>query len=139
MDATAADPSFGEAVTKLREAMSKLVTGDDSAIKELYSHGDDVTGFNGFGSYEKGFKEVAKRWDWAAKQFEGGWVTYENLSSYVSGDLGFTVDVETLHLAMNGRIDTVDRTNRVTHIFRREDGEWRLIHRHANRLEKKPA
>jgi ketosteroid isomerase-like protein len=26
-------------------------------------------------------------------------------------------------------------SNRVTHIFRREQGEWRLLHRHANRLE----
>jgi ketosteroid isomerase-like protein len=26
-------------------------------------------------------------------------------------------------------------SNRVTHVFRREDGEWRLVHRHANRLE----
>jgi ketosteroid isomerase-like protein len=26
-------------------------------------------------------------------------------------------------------------SNRVTHVFRVEDGEWRLVHRHANRLE----
>ena len=26
-------------------------------------------------------------------------------------------------------------SNRVTHVFRAIDGEWRLIHRHANRLE----
>jgi ketosteroid isomerase-like protein len=26
-------------------------------------------------------------------------------------------------------------SNRVTHIFRLQDGEWRLLHRHANRLE----
>jgi ketosteroid isomerase-like protein len=25
--------------------------------------------------------------------------------------------------------------NRVTHVFRVEDGAWRLVHRHANRLE----
>ena len=26
-------------------------------------------------------------------------------------------------------------SNRVTHIFRLEAGEWRLVHRHGNRLE----
>jgi len=26
-------------------------------------------------------------------------------------------------------------SNRVTHVFRREAGEWRLVHRHGNRLE----
>jgi ketosteroid isomerase-like protein len=26
-------------------------------------------------------------------------------------------------------------SNRVTHVFRLEDGEWRLVHRHGNRLE----
>jgi ketosteroid isomerase-like protein len=45
-------------------------------------------------------------------------------------------DIETFE---NQRVaDTADITgwsNRVTHIFRRETDEWRLLHRHGNRLE----
>jgi ketosteroid isomerase-like protein len=41
-----------------------------------------------------------------------------------------------LHAAMAKVADGVTGwSNRVTHIFRREPGEWRLLHRHGNRLE----
>lgn len=145
MDARSSEQGFGYeeafdgAVRKLRDAMSRVVAGDVSAIKALYSHEEDVTGFHDFGGCEKGWKAISKRWDWAAQQFHGGWATYENLSSWTSGDMGFTVDIETLYLAIDGKREPAERTNRVTHIFRIEDDEWRLVHRHANRLDKKPA
>jgi ketosteroid isomerase-like protein len=139
MDMNDKDQDFGDAVRKLREAMTKVVTGDPSAIKALYSHEEDVTGFYDFCGCEKGWKAVSKRWDWAASQFHGGWASYENLSAGTSGDMGFTVDIETLHLAINGKPEPAERTNRVTHIFRMEDNEWRLVHRHANRFERKPS
>jgi ketosteroid isomerase-like protein len=37
---------------------------------------------------------------------------------------------------MAGMDQPVQWSNRVTHIFRCE-GEWRLVHRHANRLEER--
>ena len=41
-----------------------------------------------------------------------------------------------MHAAMAKVADGVTGwSNRVTHIFRREPGEWRLLHRHGNRLE----
>jgi len=48
-----------------------------------------------------------------------------------SGDLAFTVGYEDTEV----RIDAgppVCMTLRVTHILRRVDGEWRLVHRHAD-------
>ena len=36
---------------------------------------------------------------------------------------------------MDGMDKPTQWSNRVTHIFRLQDGEWRLVHRHANRLE----
>jgi ketosteroid isomerase-like protein len=48
----------------------------------------------------------------------------------------YLTDIETYE---NQRVAGVEGltgwTNRVTHIFRREAGEWRLLHRHGNRLE----
>jgi len=48
----------------------------------------------------------------------------------------FVTDIETYsNQRMAGVEGETAWSNRVTHIFWREGGEWRLVHRHANRLE----
>jgi len=124
-----------EAIARLHAAMRRVAAGDVTAIKALYSHRDDVTAFYGWGGYEKGWTEVSRRWDWAAAQFQGGTVRYENVTTVVSAELAVTTDIETFRARLGGMDQPTEWSNRVTHVFRLEDGEWRLVHRHANRLE----
>jgi ketosteroid isomerase-like protein len=134
-ESTAAE-GVKRAIARLHEAMNRVVAGDVSAIKSLHSHRDDVTGFYGWGAYEKGWAAVGRRWDWAGEQFRGGGpVTYETLSTVVSGELAYTTEIETIRVRLEGLDRPTEWSNRVTHVFRLEDGEWRLVHRHANRLE----
>ena len=53
----------------------------------------------------------------------------------VTPELAYTTDIETFETAMDGMDEPARWSNRVTHVFRAIHGEWRLIHRHANRLE----
>jgi ketosteroid isomerase-like protein len=130
------DDGWRHAVERLEAAMNTLMSGDASAIKALYSHQDDVTAFFGWGGYEKGWTEVSRRWDWAAEQFKGGGpVTYEHLTATVAPGLAVTTHIETTRVRLHGTAQPSEWSNRVTHVFRLEDGEWRLVHRHANRLE----
>jgi len=116
--------------------MTKVLNGDTSLIKALHSHADDVTSFYGMGGYEKGWDAVSKRWDWAAANlFNGGTARYENLAEVINGDLAFMTGIER-HILDNGE---VQRSLRVTHLFRRENGEWRLVHRHGSPLDRKAA
>ena len=135
MSSQSPPPSFADAIERLHAAMAKVAHGDISAIKALYTHGDDATSFYGWGGYEKGWDAVAKRWGWAGQQFKGGTVTYQNLTCIVGTELAYTTDVETFECRMEGMDKPARWSNRVTHVFRVEDGEWRLVHRHANRLE----
>ena len=123
------------AIARLHAAMAKVANGDTSAIKALYAHSDDATSFYGWGGYEKGWEAVARRWDWAGQQFRGGTVSYQRVSAVATGELAYTTDIETFNAHMHGVEQPVAWSNRVTHIFRLERGEWRLVHRHANRLE----
>ena len=130
------DASVQATIARLHDAMAGVANGDITAIKALHSHADDATSFYGWGGYEKGWDAVAKRWDWAGQQFKGGTVTYQNVTTVVTPDMFYTTDIETFDmLGMAGVAGPTGWSNRVTHIFRREGSDWRLVHRHGNRLE----
>ncbi len=128
-------PPFADAVARLRAALADVANGDVGAIKALCARTEDATSFYGWGGYEKGWDAVSRRWDWAGRQFAGGTVRHVNLTTVVTPELAYTTDIETFETAVEGMDAPARWSNRVTHIFRLVDGEWRLIHRHANRLE----
>ena len=128
--------SVEAAVAQLHAAMADVANGEVGAIKSLYSHTADATSFYGWGGYEKGWDAVSARWDWAGHQFKGGKVSYLNVTTVVTPGLFYTTDIETFRMnAMDGMGGPTGWSNRVTHIFRLEEGRWRLLHRHGNRLE----
>ena len=128
--------SLVAAIARLHGAMAKVANGDISAITALYSHADDATSFYGWGGYEKGWDAVAKRWDWAGTQFKGGQVRYESVSTVITPEMFLVTDIETYGPQRMANVEgETGWTNRVTHVFRKEGGEWRLVHRHGNRLE----
>jgi ketosteroid isomerase-like protein len=59
------------------------------------------------------------------------------LAAGVSGDLASTVGYEYTSVSWDGTpLDPY--TLRVTHAYRREDGEWKIAHRHADSLRNDP-
>lgn len=131
-----AEQGVREAIERLHAATSRAAAGDAGPIKALYSHRDDATAFYGWGGYEVGWPQVAARWDWAAERFAGGDpVTYQPLTTVIADGLAYTTEIETWRVRLAGTDRPVEWSNRVTHVLRLEDGEWRLVHRHANRLE----
>src|ERR1700744_3474270 len=136
MDDAELKASVKAAIARLYAAMAKVANGDIAEINRHYAHSADATSFYGWGGYEKGDEAVSKRWDWAGQQFRGGTVRHENITTVITPEMFYTTDIETFSdQRMAGVEGPTGWSNRVTHIFRREDGEWRLIHRHANRLE----
>lgn len=132
---TPAAKAFPAALASLRSALSHVANGDVGPIKALYSHADDATSMYGWGGYEKGWAAISQRWDWAARQFRGGTVSHENVTTVVGTELALVTDIEVFEVLLPGTEVPTRWTNRVTHVFRFEEGGWRLLHRHANRLE----
>jgi ketosteroid isomerase-like protein len=57
---------------------------------------------------------------------------WETLASGVAGDFAYTAAVERYTNSRNG--GPPEQTElRATHVYRREDGQWRAVHRHADR------
>lgn len=56
----------------------------------------------------------------------------ETVSSWATDDLGYTVEVKRLWGGVGSRPEAEPVTPRVTAGFRRADGAWHLLHRHAD-------
>ena len=84
------------------------------------------------GGYQVGFAAVHELLTAASKtQHFDGWHA-ENVATVLDESLAFTVELE--HYAHAGDADDTGMTLRATQIYRREDGQWRVIHRHGDIL-----
>lgn len=126
------DADLEVAIQRTAVAAHKFVNGDPEGFTAIWSRGEDVTIFGGYGSGERGREEVASRLAWASARFASGEISYEPITSGSSGDLAYAIGIERGRVSIAGRGMTDDLALRVTHLFRREDGDWKLIHRHAD-------
>ena len=114
-----------------RQADLALLNGDSGPRKMLWSHKDPVT-VSGAARTVSGWPEVEGLFDWLASNFTNG-TSYELevAAAGVSGDLGYAVGPEHSMASVAGEAPARIEL-RVTLIFRREHGEWKEVHRHAD-------
>jgi|SRR5579884_2898237 len=128
-----------QAIEELEAASSAFASGDPAPFSALWSHTEDITIMGAWGAYEKGWEQVGPRMDWAAGRFREGRVSYEPLAMGMSGDLAYAVGIERGEARVIGSDVASPIALRVTHIFRREQGAWKLVHRHADAIVDKTA
>ena len=130
---------LSEIMDKAVDALANgLVAGNPEPFKALWSHDPDVTVLGGFGGYALGWDEVSKNADFAASRFHGARsFGVKKLAHSASGDLGYAVWIEQGEVRVEGRDDFVPIVIRVTHVFRRQDGAWKIIHRHGDPVVEK--
>jgi ketosteroid isomerase-like protein len=122
-------------VPRQRAADEALHNGDVAPRKELWSRNDPVTLLGAFGVAATGWDEVGKTFDWVASKFSNcKEFRFDVIAAGVSGDLAYTVGYEHSLVSRDGGPVTPNRL-RVTHVYRREDDEWKIVHRHGDGLE----
>jgi ketosteroid isomerase-like protein len=138
---TVSDPSFQAFLSRFEEGTSGFINGDNTLWKENASRSDAATIMGAWGAYEKGWNEVGSRYDWAAARFaeSGDKIDVEYISTVVSGDMAYTVAIERSEALIVGQDKPAPLALRVTHIYMKEDGIWKLMHRHADPLIEKTA
>ena len=132
----ALDPSFEQFLPQFERGIGRFLNGDPTLWKQNASQSPDATIMGAWGAYEKGWSEASPRYDWAAARFKdnGATVKVEYLSSGVSGDLAYTVAIERSRVRIAGQEQPAIMSLRATHLFRKENGEWKMLHRHADPL-----
>lgn len=116
-------------------AHESLMVGDVAAHRALITLTDDFSFMGPFGgkpSHAAQFTDA--RWAEIARFFRDGHdAEFELVQSYYSKDLAVLVATERAKVKVGG-LPAQNWSLRVTLVFRREQGEWRLAHRHADPL-----
>ena len=113
-------------------AHTRFVAGDPEPWLALWSHTEPVSAFGGFGYISEGRDQVEAIVRKASARLSGG--TYyrnEVLSAQVVGDVAYTAAIER-SVASTDRGAPVETSLRVTQIYRFEDEQWRIAHRHGD-------
>ena len=129
---TANDPAgFADMLAREQAAEAAMIVGDPEPFKTLWSRRDDVSLFGAFGPCKKGWPQLEKTFDWVAGRYRDGTVHDEYEVVHEGVDLAYTVGYEIADVVLDGASKARQRL-RVTQIYRREDGEWHLVHRHGD-------
>jgi uncharacterized protein (TIGR02246 family) len=128
------DPSWERFRDDVQQAVAAFVRGDPEPYARCWTSREDATLFGAFGGVVRGHAEIAARLAAAAARYiDGRYTRMDILADSYAGDLAYLVHVE--------RIESVDddhrpvvRERRATHVARREEDGWRIVHQHSDPL-----
>lgn len=121
-------------VARAGDAHAHLMRGDIQAYRRVIELTNDFTLMDPFGGRPSGPPQGDEHWNRIGRFFRAGRAAvFEPIASYRSGDLVVLVANEHANVAV-GSLPAQDWSLRVTLVFRREDGKWKLVHRHADPL-----
>jgi ketosteroid isomerase-like protein len=107
--------------------------GDPEPRLALWSHEDPVSLFGAAVPLESGRAGIERVSRWLARRMSHSKkFDVELVAAGVSGDLAYTVGLEHSEYSIDGG-PVQAAVLRVTHVYRREDGRWRIVHRHGDR------
>jgi ketosteroid isomerase-like protein len=113
-------------------AEEALVRGDLGPRLEMWSRNDPVTLFAALGPSKAGWTELEPMFRSVARRVSGGRdVSYQLVSCDVGGDIAWTVGISRFTVGIDGG-PVEPRALRLTHLYRREDGEWKVVHEHSD-------
>ena len=113
------------------EAETALHRGDAGPRKKFWSDHEPISVF-GAARTALNRAQVDDLFEWLASRFSNGApAEFELIGAGASQDLGYVVGYEHTTASVDGA-PPAHYDLRVTLIFRRENGEWRAVHRHAD-------
>jgi ketosteroid isomerase-like protein len=115
----------------ITEAETALHNGDARQRIAMWSRTEPLTLF-GAGMSGRGWDQIEPIFDLLGSMFSDC-TSYENqiVAAEASGDLAYIVALEHTTVSIRGA-EPKPYVLRATTIFRREDGEWKAVHRHGD-------
>ncbi len=130
---TSSDEELAELLRRNEEAAVAYVRGDMERYLELIVHAPGYTLLPPFGGPPLRYDDRDEDLRASPGSISGGDARLEHVETHAWGDTVVMVMVERQHARFGGLPDQ-DWSLRVTQVFRRVDGRWLLVHRHADPL-----
>ena len=111
-------------------ALNRMLNGDAGPLADIWSHSAAVTTMHPIGGREVGWDKVGQAWEQVAKVFSGGQVKLTDQLIQVTGDMAYEVGTEQGEAKLGGQQVKIE--HRVTNIYRREAGAWKIVHHHTD-------
>ena len=137
----AADPEDFEQFLRQRHAAGgDYVSGNPEPLGRVVAQKLPATFFSPRGDVTLGTREVWSRYERDASLFTSGSVnTFEPLDSAAGIDIAYWVGFQRSQANMRGEDQPVPFDLRVTEVYRRENDQWKLVHRHADPFKQSPS
>ncbi len=124
---------FDHVVAQYHAAAQEFIRGNPAPYKALFSRRDDVTLGNPFGPFGRGWQEISGIMERASAFYrDGEGFSAENLTTCVTPDLAYIVEIERFRTKVGGREEHASVALRTTTVFRPEEEGWKIVHRQAD-------
>ncbi len=129
---------FQQFMTRREAAARAYINGDAGPLVRISAATSPASFFAPMGGHVEGAEQVSSRYERDAAIFApgAGEGHFEIAQMDSSGDLGYWVGFQRATASVGEQAAPFNL--RVTEIFRREAGDWKLIHRHADSLISEP-
>jgi ketosteroid isomerase-like protein len=133
MDNPSSDRDVDAVVVRAEEAAGAYVRGDMKRYLELVHHAEQFTLLPPYGGPAIRHEHRDRSVRASAGFIQDGEALLEHVETHVWNDTLVVAMIERQHGRVEGSPDQ-DLSLRVTHVYRRIEGEWYLVHRHADPL-----
>jgi ketosteroid isomerase-like protein len=125
--------TFEDLMSVRQRAAEAYVSGDSAKLDSLVPHNGIASWHSPRGETVIGAEPVAARYIKEAATFHSDGTThFEIIQQGCDGGLGFWTGFQVATVRIGDAPHPVTMRLRVTEIFRKIDGTWKLIHRHAD-------
>lgn len=125
-----AEKEVRAASAKFYAALNRMLNGDAGSLTDIWSHGATVTTMHPIGGREVGWDQVKKSFEQVAQLTSAGQVKLSDQLIQLAGDIAYELAVEHARFTLAGQ--PVAGDCRVTNIYRRESGNWKVVHHHTD-------
>ena len=125
-----AEDEVREASKQFYNALTRMTNGNTDQIGEIWSHEETATAMHPIGGRDIGWKAVKKSFEQVAGLTSDGKVELKDQLIHVVGDAAYEIGLETGQAKIAG--NQVTFSHRVTNIYQRKNGMWKMIHHHTD-------
>ena len=111
-------------------ALNRMTEGDAGPLADIWSHGATVTTMHPIGGEQVGWSAVRESFEQVAGLASGGHVELDGQVIQVGGELAYELGRERGQIKIAG--ESVPIEQRVTNVYRREAGQWKIVHHHTD-------